>query len=744
MASRRFTHWLVASVLLVLLVSTLGTALEQPRIGKFPKEVNKPQICPRGCYCLTEEEAKEKFRDYTRCTEEPCGYELVREGKEVKRIPKYCFRPTQKCPSGCNCLPEEFAKEMGLELCMGERIKCDENRYCFKIREECHYDPQRQRCIGDCPSGEVCREIPSAVSREIICKCVPICPEDCKCLSEEEVKKYKEEGLELERCKAEPCGYTETQEPKYCFRVMPPCPRGCYCLTEEEAKERNLRPCKGERIRCGEDKYCFEVREPQGKCPKGCECLSKDEGYELGMDFCMRDGSPIICEIIDAEHGIYKYCFKMKEECHYDPERQRCIGDCPPGTVCTGRPSARCLEECKLKFEECLEEFPEEECEKTMEECRMNCPLECECVRPEICPEDCKCLSEEEVKKYKEEGLELERCKAEPCGYTETQEPKYCFRRPVEKCHFDYKRNTCVGICPEGEICHLNTIRRDPETGEVLYGECTCKAMEEKCPEKCECLTREEAVEKFKHPALCKREPCGREMSYLVAAPTQYKLKYCFREASVEECRYDPEKRECIGGCAGKGVCTKFEDAYGRYFCKCISISEEEAVTVFRILPEYVEPFSCFPVRLIVRPKPGISGIIITEEFSKDLRYAGSKPSPDRREENKIKWLLRAKEGVKEQEIVYKLCVPATTAREYYFSGGWKIEGTSGRTEGDESIGILPSQENWPPCPVSDEELLKYVESWSRGELDDLSLLQVIESWASPVCGVFEVATEEG
>ena len=67
------------------------------------------------------------------------------------------------------------------------------------------------------------------------------------------------------------------------------------------------------------------------------------------------------------------------KECHYDPQMHRCIGDCPFGIVCTGRPSARCLEECKLKFGKCLKDFPEEYCEEIMEECRMDCPLECEC-----------------------------------------------------------------------------------------------------------------------------------------------------------------------------------------------------------------------------------------------------------------------------------------------------------------------------------------------------------------------------
>jgi len=54
---------------------------------------------------------------------------------------------------------------------------------------------------------------------------------------------------------------------------------------------------------------------PPTECPTGCQCLLKDEGYSQGLEFCLDDyGAPIICEVIDAERGEYKYCFKPKGE----------------------------------------------------------------------------------------------------------------------------------------------------------------------------------------------------------------------------------------------------------------------------------------------------------------------------------------------------------------------------------------------------------------------------------------------
>jgi len=48
--------------------------------------------CPRGCECLTEAEAKERFEAYEKCIEDVCGYAYTQTPITVIEVPKYCFR----------------------------------------------------------------------------------------------------------------------------------------------------------------------------------------------------------------------------------------------------------------------------------------------------------------------------------------------------------------------------------------------------------------------------------------------------------------------------------------------------------------------------------------------------------------------------------------------------------------------------------------------------------------------------
>ncbi len=94
------------------------------------------------------------------------------------------------------------------------------------------------------------------------------------------------------------------------------------------------------------------------------------------------------------------------------------------------------------------------------------------------CSEGCECLTEEMAKK-----LDYIYCKGEKifCGYNQYQKPMYCYEKPAvpstpETCHYDFEKEECLGSCPSGQVCHLNTVYRDPANGKVTYGECTCKA----------------------------------------------------------------------------------------------------------------------------------------------------------------------------------------------------------------------------------------------------------------------------
>jgi len=132
-------------------------------------------ICPQGCSCLQEADAKAKFGsgNYTRCDPngQACGYD--QSAASANGIPKYCFKPTvsvsgtptpEGCRQGCSCLADEAAKEKGLTPCGGTRTSCgyDEKNqrplYCFgeASTPSCVYDYQKNVCSGTCDQGYTC------------------------------------------------------------------------------------------------------------------------------------------------------------------------------------------------------------------------------------------------------------------------------------------------------------------------------------------------------------------------------------------------------------------------------------------------------------------------------------------------------------------------------------------------------------------------------------------------------------
>lgn len=101
------------------------------------------------------------------------------------------------------------------------------------------------------------------------------------------------------------------------------------------------------------------------------------------------------------------------------------------------------------------------------------------CFKPvEGCPAGCTCLSKEEGYRRGLGFCRDERGNPIRCGVISAVygEYKYCFRTEGECC-YDYEKGVCVGPCPKGQVCQLNTIYRDPRTGKVIYAECHCKAL---------------------------------------------------------------------------------------------------------------------------------------------------------------------------------------------------------------------------------------------------------------------------
>lgn len=241
-----------------------------------------------------------------------------------------CFGPafSQTCPDGCQCITEAKAKEM-----------FGEGNY--------------QACLKP-PCGEERSPTNGAIIPKYCFK--PVCPQGCTCMTQE---KAKEIGYKPCSDKMTPCG--SDAKPLYCFSPPNPCPSGCRCLTEAQAKElgcNNL--CQGKRIECGRDdkgypKFCYQ--EPAPACPTGCICMTNDEASAKGLkENCLdASGKPIICGVVDAEKGIFRYCFKQPElpGCHYNSELEKCEGTCPDGTKCQFNTVYRDPKTGKITYAEC-------------------------------------------------------------------------------------------------------------------------------------------------------------------------------------------------------------------------------------------------------------------------------------------------------------------------------------------------------------------------------------------------------
>jgi hypothetical protein len=158
-----------------------------------------------------------------------------------------------------------------------------------------------------------------------------------------------------------PCGYDTNMKPLYCFKATTPCPPTCRCLTEAQAKEMGYdKPCQDQLIECGKDangypKFCYQV--PVNTCPVGCVCLGKEEALAQGlMDNCLdARGNPIVCGVIDAERGMFKYCFKRPAQarCQFDYNLGKCVGDCSLGKRCQLNTISRDPKTGKVTYAEC-------------------------------------------------------------------------------------------------------------------------------------------------------------------------------------------------------------------------------------------------------------------------------------------------------------------------------------------------------------------------------------------------------
>jgi hypothetical protein len=204
-------------------------------------------------------------------------------------------------------------------------------------------------------------------------------------------------------------------------------------------------------------------------------------------------------------------------------------------------------------------------------------------VAPQVryaCPAGCECLTEKEAK---EKFGSYERCSNGICSKipvtTSSVVPveRYCFRKspyPAQVCPTGCScmlpekaeqngyspcgntRITCgavvaTGTSAEASYSKVMYCYGKPSTGTV-------------CPAGGECMTEQEAKEKYRIYSVVSKAPCGYDKP-VISTAEKATLKYCIMPGtvaitpsvvSVSMCRYDPDKNVCTGSCGGGKPCS--------------------------------------------------------------------------------------------------------------------------------------------------------------------------------------------
>ncbi len=163
---------------------------------------------------------------------------------------------------------------------------------------------------------------------------------------------------------------------------------------------------------------------------------------------------------------------------------------------------------------------------------------------------------------------------------------------------------------------------------------------------------------------------------------------------------------------------------------------DNNAVVVRRTLPRTVSAGGYASVVLGLLPRRSFPGIITRETLPTGLIVAGV-PNSQIAEVTyniigmQLKIVGRNANNIGAGSIRYSVRLPqdlqsGTVLR---WDGNWAIEGEEGVTVGDTytTIGGFVV----PECPLSDEQLLRFIGQWATSEIDNSQILQVIERWRS-------------
>lgn len=487
--------------------ATLAAVVQVPKYCM--KQESTTPVCPDGCVCLSDADAKARYGEYNRCSADICGYEVSAATNALSstQVPKYCVKQGSApvCPEGCVCISDEDAKLKGLTS------RCDNSQ------TPCGY-----RSVAGTANTAATR-IPLSCYRTgtTTVTPAPLCPEGCGCMNEGDAK-AKFGPFNYTRCSEKVCGYDQTAtsayaSPKYCFRptvtatpVPQVCPQGCYCLQDAEARVKfgpgNYTRCTPDA--CGNDpsassangilRYCFKptvtVTPAPAVCPQGCVCTTDEIAKIKGLTPCR--GEKKSCGSTSDKQPLY--CFEQvpSPTCAYDYQKNACTGTCPQGYTCDllaskkdatgkvdyavcgcpGQPSGQCVfdKEKNACTGSCQNGGTCAIAGKKVDDRTGEVFVVCGCPPPvtDLCTYD------------KEKQACTGTCQnGAACAVigrkTDDAGTVYVFcgcPPQPSSCSYDYGKDACVGTCTRtGDTCQLNTIYRDPASGKVTYAECHCK-----------------------------------------------------------------------------------------------------------------------------------------------------------------------------------------------------------------------------------------------------------------------------
>ncbi|WP_292348386.1 MULTISPECIES: hypothetical protein [unclassified Methanoregula] len=521
--------------------ATLAAVVQVPKYCM--KQQETAPVCPEGCACLTDGQAKERYGTFTRCSADVCGYEMSAPTNALAsgQIPKYCVKQgtTPACPDGCACISDEDAKLKGLT----ERCDTGQNPCGYTLDSSSATTAARRIPL-------YCYKIPTTTT--------PSCPEGCTCLSE---AKAKERYGTFTRCSEEVCGkevvpaangIAAYSVPQYCVKqgTTPVCPEGCACISDEDAKLKGLTDrCDTGQSPCGYRTsattanqriplYCYKIPTTTPVCPQGCGCMTNATGAEKGLSYC--GGKLISCGYDQNKQPQYCFGEVTTPSCTYDYQKNACTGTCSQGYTCS-LAASRKDETGKVVYAACRctgQQATPCGYDSQKGECTGVCQIGKTCV-----------ITGKETDK--QTGKETPVCGC-----------------PWNTCTYDFDKNVCTGSCPvSGENCQLNTIYRDPASGKVTFADCTCKggAITETCA--CDATS-----------GSCTGNCADGRACTMVERTTDNAGKIVCSKCECRDSCVLTSNNECAGTCATGEPCTRivYRDDSGneKVGCGCGGISQ--------------------------------------------------------------------------------------------------------------------------------------------------------------------------